>query len=594
MKYQDGNDAEEDEGKNENIIKEENNFKIIIKIIEAKELIGKNSNSNLNPYVIIPQEQNGVIDLPKKFNKTKKLDKTLNPIWNESFIIEFNPKKCTKLKIEVYDYAPVGKDDFIGFSFIPLDKVLSYDDYEFDIYDEWIPIIFEKINKKTKQNEKTQKGSIHIKMRYLGLINNTKENDDEENNNKDDFEFIEVLPPTMIESFINHKYGESLEKYSSIIITEPNIKVKILWENPKKIKLEFDAAIAAFDEKMNPLDCAYYFKLEILDGYIIHLGDKVKKNRQKIRINFEKLPNNVNYLAVILFSGNENSLDKAESISLKLSIKKDKIGKFVLNKLNNKKCFCLLLGIFQKDRLLNNWYFTTLAEPIRGRTFSVSKGNVFRLLCKYSLNKEFQSLIYDYTKESHPFHGEDVYILENKYELEPGLIYIGFGWVGFSTNNIDLSPYIYAFDDKYNLIDDLNISKDKAQNGNLLIYSEEEQSKIPEAKTDDFLLSIDFKKLDNKISTIIMFIRTSENGDFIKISDVFIRLFDKQGPFGIHRIHEFSKDRDNSIVIAVFKKVKDIWYFIPVNWPFYTGGDEIKDELKDILDVIQDHPIKIN
>ena len=76
---------------------------------------------------------------------------------------------------------------------------------------------------------------------------------------------------------------------------------------------------------MNLLDCAYYFKLEILDGYIIHLGDKVKKNRQKIRINFEKLPNNVNYLAVILFSGNENSLDKAESISLKRSIKKDKI-----------------------------------------------------------------------------------------------------------------------------------------------------------------------------------------------------------------------------------------------------------------------------
>ena len=143
-------------------------------------------------------------------------------------------------------------------------------------------------------------------------------------------------------------------------------------------------------------------------------------------------------------------------------------------------------------------------------------------------------------------------------------------------------------------MDDLNISKDKAQNGNLLIYSEEEQSKIPEAKTDDFLLSIDFKKLDNKISIIIMFIRISENDDFIHISNIFIRLFDKQGPFGIHRIHKFSKDRDNSIILEVIKKVKEIWYFIPVNWPFYTGGDEIKDELKDILDVIQDHPIKIN
>ena len=80
---------------------DKNNIKIILKAIEAKDLLSADFNGLSDPYLKIPHGQVGVVDLPKKQNRTKRIDKTLNPVWNESFIIEYNPMKCTKLRIEV-------------------------------------------------------------------------------------------------------------------------------------------------------------------------------------------------------------------------------------------------------------------------------------------------------------------------------------------------------------------------------------------------------------------------------------------------------------------------------------------------------------
>ena len=98
-----------------------NNIKIILKAIEAKDLIAGDFNGFSDPYFMIPNGQDGVIDLPKKANRTKRINKTLNPVWNESFLIELNPIKCKKLKIEVYDYDFVGKDDFLGEGYVDFD-----------------------------------------------------------------------------------------------------------------------------------------------------------------------------------------------------------------------------------------------------------------------------------------------------------------------------------------------------------------------------------------------------------------------------------------------------------------------------------------
>ena len=113
------------------------NIKFSLSAIEAKDLLAGDSNGFSDPYFKIPHHQNGVVDLPGKKNRTKVIKKTLNPVWNHTFEIEFNPQKCNKLNIEVFDYDIIGKDDPIGNATINLDWMISGRQ---DTFDQWIPL----------------------------------------------------------------------------------------------------------------------------------------------------------------------------------------------------------------------------------------------------------------------------------------------------------------------------------------------------------------------------------------------------------------------------------------------------------------------
>ena len=143
-----------------------NNIKIILKVIEARDLLAADMNGLSDPYLKIPHGQEGVVDLPKKQHRTKTIDNTLNPVWKESFIIEYNSMKCTKLRIEVYDYDLIGKNDFLGAGYITLEQISLAENYN----EEWIPLKIDQYNKKTKQKEVIQKGSVHIQIRVLGFL----------------------------------------------------------------------------------------------------------------------------------------------------------------------------------------------------------------------------------------------------------------------------------------------------------------------------------------------------------------------------------------------------------------------------------------
>ena len=138
-----------------------NNIRFSLTAIEAKDLLSADSNGLSDPYFKIPHRQNGVVDIPGKKNKTKTIKKTLNPVWNHTFDVEFNPQICNKLDIKVMDYDTFGKDDPIGYATISLDWMKNKGQ---DTFDQWIPLNVEIKDKKAKTTNVTQKGSVHIKI----------------------------------------------------------------------------------------------------------------------------------------------------------------------------------------------------------------------------------------------------------------------------------------------------------------------------------------------------------------------------------------------------------------------------------------------
>ena len=137
------------------------NIKFSLTAIEAKELISADSNGLSDPYFKIPHKQRGVVDLPKKTNRTKPVMKTLNPTWNHTFEVEFNPQACNKLDIAVYDYDIIGKDDLLGTGEINLQWMITGGQ---DTFEEWIPLKVTTKDKKTKLQQTIQKGSVHVKL----------------------------------------------------------------------------------------------------------------------------------------------------------------------------------------------------------------------------------------------------------------------------------------------------------------------------------------------------------------------------------------------------------------------------------------------
>ena len=137
------------------------NIKFSLMAIEAKDLMSADSNGYSDPYFKIPHRQAGVVDLPGKKNRSKTIKKTLNPVWNHTFDVEFNPHICTKLNIEVFDYDTFGKDDCIGSAVIPLEWMSVPGQ---DIYDQWVPLTVVIKDKKTKATSTQQKGSVHVRI----------------------------------------------------------------------------------------------------------------------------------------------------------------------------------------------------------------------------------------------------------------------------------------------------------------------------------------------------------------------------------------------------------------------------------------------
>eukprot|EP01125_Pyxidicula_operculata_P010744 TRINITY_DN3536_c0_g1_i1.p1 TRINITY_DN3536_c0_g1~~TRINITY_DN3536_c0_g1_i1.p1 ORF type:complete len:491 (+),score=116.80 TRINITY_DN3536_c0_g1_i1:391-1863(+) len=82
-----------------------------LRVIQGRGLLACDSNGKSDPYAVC------WIDTEKKKTHTKK--KTLEPKWDETFVFPVNSPNDT-VKIEVYDWDMVGKDDAMGGCQLPL------------------------------------------------------------------------------------------------------------------------------------------------------------------------------------------------------------------------------------------------------------------------------------------------------------------------------------------------------------------------------------------------------------------------------------------------------------------------------------------
>ena len=553
-----------------------NNIKIILKVIEAKDLLSGDSNGLSDPYFKIPHGQVGVVDLPKKQNRTKRIDKTLNPVWNECFIIEYNPMKCTKLRIEVYDYDYIGRDDFLGGGYVTLECISLKENYN----EEWIPLRIEKVNKKTKQTEITQKGSVHIKIRVLGFLNLA-------DNEEKPFQINDIMPQDILKSINVHKTGDALEPGSWIVVSEPTVFVGLGWDFSWKESFDLDASVTGFDVDNEVIEYIYFKNKLGLDGSVKHFGDNLtgegSGDDEVIQINLNQVPEKVHYLTVTINSYHGNSLIKAKKAFIRLYTKKDKIGKYLLNR--TKDCVGLLLGVFERDTKLNIWYFRVMADPLEGKVVCDSKKSIQKLLGNYSINVGYNSANVNQIVR-HPFPGEEIFKLENWEKVDAAFVYVGLGWNLQKGFNFDLDASILTFDGKNNILEIIYHKNLQSKNGSIIHKGD---NKTGEGEGDDEILSIDFRKLDNNVMTIAVIVNSFKGNSLINILDGFIRLYDNDKPIGVN-ILENCPDCVG-LFLGLFRKQEKTWFFEAIKEPI--KGTIAKDSVSDVKALLNKYELKI-
>ena len=84
--------------------------------------------SKLNEYITL-ERNNSQFLIPGKSLKTKVIEKTYNPEFNEELKVVFQyPSMCEKLNIQMYDHDRVGADECIATTSLALTSISGYGD----------------------------------------------------------------------------------------------------------------------------------------------------------------------------------------------------------------------------------------------------------------------------------------------------------------------------------------------------------------------------------------------------------------------------------------------------------------------------------
>jgi len=125
---------------------------VTLKVVSGRNLASKDSNGLSDPYCeIYLLDEKGQPNKKSK-QKTKVINKNLNPTWDESFNFTAPPGgACAGILIEMFDKDAIGTDEFMGRIIVPTNKFKMEKD-------EWIAL------EQRENKDEEVKGDICVKF----------------------------------------------------------------------------------------------------------------------------------------------------------------------------------------------------------------------------------------------------------------------------------------------------------------------------------------------------------------------------------------------------------------------------------------------
>jgi len=133
-------------------------FPIVIRVLEARNLkLPTQRDHTVDPYVVVSFKK-GILKMMSSDKEgrfqSRILEDTLNPVWNEEFVLHPSKPETAWIVVKVYDRDRVGKKDTLLGKF----KLHIVDFWNKGLVDRWFPL--------ETTFSKTGHGEIHLLVNY--------------------------------------------------------------------------------------------------------------------------------------------------------------------------------------------------------------------------------------------------------------------------------------------------------------------------------------------------------------------------------------------------------------------------------------------